>query len=200
MKKLIFSTTLLLCIFMLAGCNRNKTINTEEVDTNTVMIKNDGSVEEATIEAFDKDYYNIDELQSFIVDKINEYKKIGGDDAIVLGEDDLKLIDGNAVLVLKYKSLKDYNAFTNNEVILTSAESAKKGGITLPDTFMNASDGSYVSTEVALKNSKYKVIVIDENTDVLVDGVIKYFSNATLLSKNKIQTGSNGETVIVYKP
>lgn len=198
MKRYILSIVLILSMVMLVGCNKNKEIAAEDVKANTVLIKSDGTVQAATIENFDKDYYNLEELTNFINGKINEYNQRNGVDSVVLGE--LKLIDANAVLVLNFKSLDHYNYFAETNAVVTSTTSAKNGEITLPDTFLSAKDGAAISAAEALKNEKYKVLVINENTEVLIDGTVKYYTNGTLNGKSKIQTSTEGDTIVVYKP
>ncbi|BCJ93155.1 hypothetical protein acsn021_07240 [Anaerocolumna cellulosilytica] len=198
MKRYILSIVLILSMVMLAGCNKNKEIVAEDVKANTVLIKNDGTVQAATIENFDKEYYNLEELTTYINEKVSEYNQKNGVDSVVLGE--LKLIDTNAVLIMNFKSLEHYNYFAETSAVVTSTTSAKNGEITLPDTFLSAKDGAAISAADALKNEKYKVLSIKENTEVLVDGTIKYYTNGRLNGKSKIQTSTEGDTIVVYKP
>lgn len=183
----------------LFGCSGGKAINVEEVKADTILLKNDGTIQAATIEAFDKDYYSSEELEAFITEKINEYIGANTTEPSIAIES-LKVKNGTAILLLKYTNLKDYNAFNEKSVIFTTTEAAKGEEVTLPEVFVSASDGAYVAPEVALKNSKYKVIVLNDNTELVVDGKIKYFTNGKLISKSKFQTSGENESVVVYKP
>lgn len=198
MKKSILISLLCFMVVFLFGCSQDKKIDTKEVKTNTILIKNEGTVQAATVETFDKDYYNSTELETFITDKINEYNGANTADSIALGS--LEVKDGSAILLLNYKSLSDYNNFNESGVVFSTVETAKSGTLTLPEVFVSASDGAYVAPEVALKNNKYKVIVIKDNTEVVVDGKIKYFTNGKLLSKSRFQAGGERESVVIYKP
>ncbi len=199
MKKFMLCTIFALGLIMVSGCKKkDREISVDDVQNNTILVKNDGAVQAATVEAFDKNYYNMEELTNFITKQINNYNQANGQDSIVMGP--LQLMDGNAVLVLNYISLDHYTAFNKVEAAFTTAASAKNGEITLPDVYVSASDGAYASPEAALENDKYKVLVLHEETDVIVDGTVKYFTNATLVSESKLQTGSEDETVIIYKP
>ncbi len=199
MKKFLLYTILALCLILSAGCkNKNRVITVEDVKNNTVLVKNDGTVQSATVEVFDKNYYNVDELKNFISGQIDKYNQTKGPESIVL--DSLNLKDGNAVLVLNYSSLENYKAFNEVEAALTTTTDAKSSDLELPDVYLSASDGAYASPDVALKNAKYKVLVLNEKTDVIVDGSVKYFANGTLLGKSKFETGSDGQSVIIYKP
>ncbi|MDF2586875.1 MAG: hypothetical protein K0S41_716 [Anaerocolumna sp.] len=199
MKKITLYTMLTICFILMVGCKRKDIVITDEdVKTNTILVKNDGTIQAATVEVFDKSYYNLTELNTFITENINKYNQTNGENAITLNS--LEQKDGDAVLILNFSNIDHYKTFNKVEANLLTAEEAKSSDLTLPDVFVNASDSSYISKDVALKNGKYKVLVLNENTDVLVDGTIKYYSEGALISKSKMQTAAEGETVIIYKP
>ncbi len=199
MQKFLLYTVLAFCLIFTAGCkNKERIISVDEVKNNTILVKNDGTVQSATVETFDKEYYNLDELKTFITDQIGKYNQTNGQDAIVFGSLDLK--DGNAVLILNYSNLEHYKTFNKVDATLTTTVDAKSSNLELPDVYVSASDGAYASPDVALKNDKYKILIVNEKTDVIVDGTVKYFTNAALLSKSNLQTNSEEKSVIVYKP
>ncbi|QHQ60819.1 hypothetical protein Ana3638_08605 [Anaerocolumna sedimenticola] len=199
MQKFLLYTVLVFCLIFTAGCkNKERIISVDEVKNNTILVKNDGTVQSATVETFDKEYYNLDELKTFITDQIGKYNQTNGQDAIVFGSLDLK--DGNAVLILNYSNLEHYKTFNKVDATLTTTVDAKSSNLELPDVYVSASDGAYASPDVALKNDKYKILIVNEKTDVIVDGTVKYFTNAALLSKSNLQTNSEEKSVIVYKP
>lgn len=187
----------LLCIIgiLLIGCSKENSING---DINKVHFNNDGTVEAEIVETFDKDYYNISELESFIKDTINEYNGVHGKDSIVMKS--LEEKDGKAILALTYKTLDDYNAFSETNVSISTLKNAQNEGISLPDVYISAKDGAYASTEIVLQNEDYKVIVVNEGMVVKVDGKIKYFTNGKLINKTSFQANGEEASVIVYKP
>lgn len=199
MRKLLLYTILALCLILSAGCKKkDRIITVEDVENNTVLVKNDGTVQAATVEVFDKNYYNLDELKGFITGQINQYNQANGPDSIIM--DSLTLNNGNAVMVLNYSGVEHYNAFNKVKASLTTTADAKSSKMDLPDVYVSAKDGAYASPDVALKNNKYKVLVLNEETDVLVDGTVKFFANGKLSGKSKFQTGSDEQSVIIYKP
>jgi len=211
MKKATLCTILVLCFIMLAGCKREEIVITaEDVQTNTLLVNNKGTVQAAIVEKFDKKYYSLSELKDFISKKINEYNSEAGVGTVAetkaetkvgpITLNSLDIKDGNAILILNYATIDDYAAFNKVEATLATMESAQNGEISTPDVFISASDGALISKEIVLKNSKYKVLIVNENTDVIVDGTIKYYTNAVLVSSSKVQTDAEGETVIIYKP
>jgi hypothetical protein len=199
MKKFILCTALVLMFLLAAGCQKKDIkLTTDDIKSNSLLVKNDGTVQAGTVEKFDKDYYSEDELKQFINDQIANFNKTNGQDAITM--DSLEVKESNAVLILNYSSLNSYNAFNKVDTTLTTTASVRNGEVKLPDVFVSAADGAYASPEAALENDKYKVLILHENTDVFINGSIKYYTTGTLEGKTKLQTGSEDETVIVYKP
>lgn len=199
MKKFLLYTVLTLCLVLTAGCKtKNRELTVEDVKNSTILVKNDGTVQAATIETFEKNNYSLDELKGFITKEIGKYNQDNEADSIVINT--LEVKDGNAVLILNYKSLENYTAFNKVKASFTTAADAKSSKLELPDVYVNVKDGANTSPDVALKNSKYKVLVLNEKTDVMVDGKVKFFANGTLHGKSNFETGSAEPSVIIYKP
>lgn len=200
MKKLTLYTLLALMLVMLVGCKKKVLeLKSDDVKVNTVLIKNDGTVQAANVEDFTKDYYSISELKGFVSNEVEEYNSKAKNQAITMTS--LELHKDNAILILNYANIKDYASFNdvtlkNNTVKWAQDQNSK----VIPNVFVSASDGSYVTSAAALENEKYKVIIIDENIDVQVEGNIKFYSNAALVEKNQVETDDKGNSVIIYKP
>lgn len=199
MKKFLLYIVLTLCLVLTAGCKtKNRELTIEDVKNSTILVKNDGTVQAATIETFEKNNYSLDELKAFITKEIGKYNQDNEADSIVINT--LEVKDKNAVLILNYKSLENYTAFNKVKASFTTTADAKSSKLELPDVYVNVKDGAYTSPDVALKNSKYKVLVLNEKTDVIVDGKVKFFANGTLHGKSNFETGSAEPSVIIYKP
>lgn len=200
MKKLTLYTLLALMLVMLVGCKKKVLeLKSDDVKVNTILIKNDGTVQAANVEGFTKDYYNLSELKGFVSNELKEYNSKSKNQAITMTS--LELHKKNAILILNYASIKDYASFNevtlkNNTVQWAHNQSEK----VIPNVFTSATDGSYVTSAAALENEKYRVLIIDENIDVEVEGNIKFYSNAALVDKNQVETDDKGTSVIIYKP
>lgn len=199
MKRFILYAILALCLILSAGCKKkDRVIIAEEVKNNTVLVKNDGTVQAATVEAFDKNYYNLDELNNYVTNQIKKYNQDKGSESIIM--DSLTLIEGNAVMILSYAGLADYNAFNKMETGFTTTADAKSSKLELPEVYLSSKDGAYASPDVALKNGKYRILVFKEKTNVMIDGTIKFFTNGKMNGKSNFETGSEEQSVIIYKP
>lgn len=198
MKKLVLFTTMLLLILGLAGCSKEeKSIDADEVTTNTLLAKSNGELQVATVEDFDKSYYNISELKQFITKEIDTYNQKAGADKIVVNS--VEQSGNQAIMLLTYSGMDQYASFNKTTAAYFNG-GISKVGLDLPTTLVNSKNGSLASTQEAIQNTKYKVLVLNEPYDVIVEGSIKYYSeNAEPVDDNEIKSAADGMTVIVFK-
>lgn len=199
MKKTIFSTILLLLILVMVGCSKKEIHLTKEDDitANTFLIKRNGSLQVAIVENFEKNYYNLGELNEFVSKEIDVYNSKAGEDSVTI--EDLSIKNGRAVMLLNYTGMEHYATF-NNAIAAYFGTSTENIALTLPDHYLTRK-GSKVDRATAFDNSKHRVLVVYEPFDIIIDGDIKYYSeNATLQENNKIQSSGDGATVVIYKP
>ncbi len=199
MRRIIFASILLIFILSAAGCSKKELyISTEDVTSNTMLVKRNGQLQVAIVEDFSKAYYKLNELEEFVKKEINTYNKnAGGEDVTI---EDLKLKNGNAVMLIGYTGMKHYASF-NKVMAAYFAADTKDVALELPDQYVSAKNGDLVDRSTALKDGKYRVLVVYEPYDVIVDGSVKYYSNNAKPGKdNVIHSADEGATVIIYKP
>lgn len=198
MRKKILFLILLLFVSGIAGCAKKDFILTvDEVTKNTLFAKVNGQLQVATVENFDKTYYQLGELEQFIAQEIEVYSRKAGEGKITI--DEVELRDGKAILLLTYSGMDQYAAF--NEVTAAYFN----GGITeipldIPATLINSKNGSLASTQEIIQNNKFKILVMNEPYEIIVDGNVKYYSeNVTLEDDNRV-SASEGMSVVVFRP
>ncbi len=199
MKKLALCMTMLLLLFSMAGCKKEaKVLTAENVTTNTILAKADGVLQVATVEDFDKTYYNLEELKSYITKEISNYNTKAGDNKVVM--DDIRLKGGKAIMILTYTGMDQYCAF-NQVTAAYFNGGVGEISLDLPSTLVTEKDGSLASTREVIQNNKYKVLIMYEPYHIQVDGKIVYYSeNAKLVDKNELQGADEGMTIVVFKP
>ena len=199
MKKLLLMFTVLLCLISISGCSKKQVnLNPGTISTNTFLAKSDGKLQVATVENFDKAYYKLNELEEFVKKNVSDYNKTVGGEKVTI--DDIRLQDGKAVMLLSYTGMDQYSNF-NHVMAAYFNGGTKDVKLDLPDTLVNAKSGSLSSTAEVLQDSKYKVLVLSESYEIIVDGKIKYYSgNAILSNNNEIKSAADGVTVVVFKP
>ncbi|MCI5494071.1 MAG: hypothetical protein MR425_08070 [Lachnospiraceae bacterium] len=217
MKKRYSMTLLVLMLLFLSGCA------TKYPDKDTVYIQKNGKISEATVASFDKDYYNEDELKSFIEDAIASYEET--DDAGKVSMKDFKVEDQTAKLMMAYEDGDTYSAFNDREFFAGTVVQAIAAGYQFDADFVEVTDGvmakdtdsteslteesteagSYqtVSASAFTAEDDYRVVILNEDTDVEVKGKISYVSakGVTVTGKNTatVTTLNQGVSYIVYK-
>lgn len=183
---------------LMVGCKKDdKTLIDKEVSRNTILVLEDGTTQSAIVEDFQKDYYKENELKDFINQKIQEYTKVAGKDAVKL--EALSVSKKVATATFSYKSVKDYAAFNDEEVELLTANEAAQNKY-MPDNLVVAKDGSSIKQSEALSNTELKVLVIESpNYNVVVDGDILYYSNGLLINDTTVQSNAEGVAVVIYE-
>ena len=212
MKKTVLFIIVLFSFLALVGCSKEEVfISTDDVNTNTILVKRDGSIYVAIVEDFNKSYYDLSELNEFVSAEVNKYNNNLGSNEVVIEE--LGLKNGMAILILRYSKMEHYSSFNEVPAAYYSA-STQDVALELPDQYVNAKKNSVVDKETAMKNVKNKVLVLYEPYEIIVEGDIKFYSNdATLIEGNKIISSyredtmdvgedvqSNVPTVVIYRP
>ena len=189
---------LILGLIWMTGCSKEELILTAEtVDSDTILAKNNGEIQVATVEEFGEDYYNLNELTEFVTAEIDEYNLSSGGTNVTMNE--LQMKNNNVVMIISYSGMKHYAEF--NKVIGAYFNGGKTDiAMDLPDTLINVKNGSGENTSDVLQNESLRFLVIDESVDILVDGKIQFISGNLDVSNNKIQGVNEGRKVIAFKP
>jgi len=199
MKKLVLCTILLLIVLGTVGCSRKEIfITADEISVDTLLAKANGVLQVATVEDFNQSYYKLGELEEFVAKEIDSYNNIAGGEKITI--DDVQLRSGRAIMLLSFTGMDQYTAF--NEVTAAYFNGGiKDNPLVMPTTLINTKNDSLASTAEVIQNEKYKVLVINEPYDVIVEGKVKYYSeNAVLIDENTVQSIDEDMTIIVFKP
>lgn len=206
MKKM-FITVLatLLCMGLLCGCGKKT-----NVDTSTVFIDKKGKVTSVDVEDLDKEYYDADELESYITEHVADYTEENGD---TVEKVSFQVEEGIAKLQMEYDSCEAYTGFNGIELFHGTVVSAQAEGYDFETEFYSvdgeAEDGrGEASTkEEVLADDDSKVAIIKANVDVQVPGEILFVSaqDTKVTGKNTVSiTGEGtseeaGLTYIVYQ-
>lgn len=197
MKRRVLYILLMISLFILTSCNGNQDLIADDIQVNTLLVKDNGSVQSAIVGDFDKPYYKEEEFKNFVDEEVTEYNETKTKDAVTIKSFEIK--DDIAKVILKFSSIEHYATFNQVEAAyLTTKEALSREDI--PDEFINAKDGETISKEEALNDDKYKVIILSEPLDVRVDGKVKYYSNSVLLNDKAVHSAEEGISVVVIKP
>ena len=199
MKRVLICLISILGILMLAGCAKKEIfITTDDITSDTILVKRDGSLFVAIVEEFDKSYYNLEELNEFVSKEVNEYNNKVGSQEVTIEE--LGLKNGKAVMILEYTKIAHYSAFNNVPAAYFSADT-ENVALELPSQYVDTRKNTVVDKSTAMKNTKNQVLVLYEPYEIIVEGDIRFYSdNATFLEESKVKSNSEDMTVVIYKP
>lgn len=182
----------------MAGCTKDDlNIDVNEISQNTFLAMKNGELKVATVETFDKAYYQKDELAAFVKTETEEYNAKNSDDKVAI--DEIVVNESKAAMLLSYNGMRAYSTF--NEVPAAYFNGGLKDvALELPTTLISAKNEDLASTEEVILNEDYKILILYEPYEIVVEGKVKYYSSgATLLKDNRVQAAAEGLTIIVFK-
>lgn len=199
MKKIIITLSLIILILAFTGCKKEEVTMPVNVEKNTLFVEKDGIVELALVEEFNKDYYDIDELKEFADNYINDYNASQGQKVAILA--DANSHKGNAMLNIRFKNMKEYAKYQEVDADNFNIEEANDDDLKkLPDTLISIKKKKTVNKEDYIKNKEIKIIIVNDDIDLLVDGTILFYSdNIDFKNKYKAEIKKGQESIIIYK-
>lgn len=173
MKKIVCTVlSILMCAGLLSGCGTSL-----EGDSSVVYVDKKGNVTSLDVEELDQEYYDEEELKSFVDEAVKAYTDEHGKGSVKV--DSITVEGGTAKLGMKYKTPEDYTNFNGIELYHGKVVASLAAGYVFDGAFARVEDGKV--TGAATKQEIYsqedlKVVIIRANTDVKVDGEICYVS------------------------
>lgn len=181
----------------MTGCKKGTSLKLSDVSESTILLLGNGSMQGASVEEFDKSYYDKDELKEFIKNDIETFNaKDDHADAVELK--DFNVADQTAKVLFSYKSIDLYNEYNSSNIQIMTMSEAIEGNV-LPDTLLDAISGGEVAKADVTANSEYMVAVVNELINIKTEGNIKYYSEAMLMNEQTAQSIEGKNTIIVYE-
>ena len=138
-------------------------VGSNEYTASTVELLKNGKIRVTSVESFDQDYYDAEELEETVKDAISEY----GDG---VSQDYLDVSDGSAKLILTYDSAEDYVAFNGTDLFFGTVAEAEEAGYDFQSIMSAVSqeDTSKILTEATLDQLlENEVLILFEQADVV---------------------------------
>ncbi len=180
----------------LTGCGKDIELTVENVEKNTLAIREDNTLQVALIDSFDKDYYDIEEFKNFINKEIVSYNNTHGENSLAL--DAIESQGDKVVMIITYSNMEHYTRFNSVEGQLAGTKSVAQVDGTFPESFITAK-GEAVTVAEALEKEEHKVFAINEDIHILVDGKIVYYSNGEYIDSQTLQSDEEAMTYLIYK-
>lgn len=182
-----------------------------KVDQNTIYVQKKGKIISAIVQKFDKDYYDAEELNAYVNERVEAYVSTHEKDSVKVEE--FSVEEGVARLNVQYAGYADYAALNEVELFAGTVPQALAEGYDFNDDFVKVEDGALgakATKDEIIALADYKVVILSEKLDVKVDGTIAYASaaNTSLSAKDTVsitmpEDAMDGEelslTYIIYK-
>lgn len=179
---------------IMAGCG---SLGVKAPEMSTISIQKDGKIMQTIVDQFERNYYDVDELEKMTQEKIKRYSN-EADDIIC---ESVEEKDGMIIVKMTYQTDSDYTDFNNRELFYGTVSEASKQGYALSD--LVSKDGTSISETELSELSENHVVVIQtaagEELGVNVYDKILYTSgNITLSGKKDAIIEAGEESMLSY--
>ena len=177
-----------------------------DVQENTIALQRNGKILEAAVETFDQSYYKEDELNSYIQNAVDDYTAEHWKKSVSVTES--KVEEKKAYLTLQYENAETFQDFSGIECFSGSIVEAQSAGYDFEQDFYPVTDGKADKKTVRgsslLEDDDLKVLIVKENSDLIVPGKIAYVSTegTEVTSEKQVNVTQKqrdtDESVLVY--
>lgn len=144
--------------------------STTQYTESTAEFRSDGSIVVTSVESFEEDYYDEEELRDMVDEAVDSYgsgvKKLS-----------LSIENGVAILEMKYDSAEDYVGFNDTDLFIGTVEEAENAGYDFQSIMSAVSqeDTSKILNEATLDQLlENEVIILCEEVNIATDEGILY--------------------------
>ena len=189
MRKLSLTLAALFLLFTLPACGEKETVKEAGL-----AIAKDGTVTCVLRDSFEKDFYDLKDLEDMIRFEVSTYNQTKGGQSIEL--ESLELIDRDCIAVMKYGSYEDYTLFSEVPLFVGTVKEAAEAGIDLNVTLTEAGKSNTIGREELEALTDYYLVVWYEDMPVSVPGKIRYCSEELqiLNFRKALPPGTEGQT------
>ena len=184
----------------LGGCaGKEKALAT---DTDTIILKEKGSIVGYITGEFDESRYSYEQLQALMDSEIAAYCTQTAEEAVVLDKSELTE-EGILTVVMTYRSAEDYSAFNQEIFFYGTIEEAVLAGYDLRMlTMRDASDAEITvgRTELEAMPDSY-ILITEDPSNIRGYQKVAYIGlNDTLVNEHEVDT-DDGETMhyVIFK-
>lgn len=177
----------ILLLVRCAGGRSGKSAAVIDETASRVEFTKKGALTVTSVESFDKDYYDQEELQAAIDTAVSAYKDQKGG----VSAGDLKVENGTATLTMQYDSAADYTAFNDQEMYWGTLQGAEDAGYDFAafSGQTNAQNKDETFGEGTARTlAENTVIVVTEALDIITPADILYASSNLSIADTRYAT------------
>ncbi len=177
-RRSVLSALLLLGMMALSACSGGG-----EDEGSTISLLKDGNISSKIVESFEQSYYDKDELQQSILEKVASYNKGVGDFHVTVEK--VEVADGVAQVEITYAGPQDYAGFNKVGFFAGTADEAKEAGYDLDVVLSGVKDPQEtVGESDILAMEEERILITDVNDEIILNGKALYVSDNVTVSSN----------------
>lgn len=165
-------------------------------EVTSVSIDKDGAVTNVIYEEFDKDYYDVSELESMVGSEIDSYNSEFISPRITL--DGVELIDDSAFVKVSmtFKDASDFSSFNEEKVFYGTIEEAIDAGYEVSKGLVDRG-GDALSEDFLDEHKDNHIVITTDKANFITPYKIRYMSKGVVLLSDKeaVLEDTTGESV-----
>ena len=187
------------CTMALSGCSQESVY--VPVTQDTVELTKDGNLIGYLVEDFDKDYYDINELDEMVRSEMEAYNKKNAAmsekegrvpiivDKVSLAEDG----SAKAVVALNFANAAVYEDYMDKRIFYGTVAEAVTSGYQLDGKLSKVKDGTKFGTEEIVKNGENPILIVEDTVSIRTAKKIVYLSTNASLTQEGFVDGTSEE-------
>lgn len=192
------------CMLALAGCGE-ETVE-EPIRTSTIVLSADGSFTQCRVESFDKDYYQLGELEGMIRQEVQDYvgtapgQTADGGQAVAVEQVSALEEDRSQVMVaLHFANSEIYEDYVkevdqqSSELFYGTVREALARGYDLAGSLQDAKKGAAITAEQLDKNGEKLILIFEDALQIRCPSKVLYISGNVRLTEAGYVDGTAGE-------
>lgn len=181
------------CAILFTGCGQEQIKVPDVITTPTIVISSDGIVTEYLVGDFAKNYYNVGELSSMVMEEVNQYNAaLPGEAEVTVKSVEMAADNSsNIVVTTEYNSVQAYKDYTSTELFYGTIPQAKEAGYDLDIEMTSVKDGTVVGENEILGMEKRKIIITGANAEIIPPSSILYENKGIIVNENGTVEGLN---------
>lgn len=206
-KTRVLMLMLLLSTLLFAGCSKETVY--VPVTENTIELTEDGRLIGYIVEPFEKEYYDIKELETMVRSEIDEYNAVKQElsteagrvpilvEKVIMAEDGSK----KAVVALNFQNAAVYADYMGKEIFLGTVSEAMDAGYEVDNKLTEVKSGAAFTGEQVQKSKDKKILILEDAVSVRATGKVQYLSaNAKKTAEGFVDCTADEELkYIIYK-
>ncbi len=225
-RKIAVSLCGILCLVtLLGGCGQNKM--PQDLSVPAISVTGKGKVTAYIVEDFDKDYYDLAELETMVEDELSKFndsrKSVEGEDAVAMvsltesegGLAEIALLNETSraaevsetrevpkvVLVLKFRDIACYKEYFGKDLFYGTVTQAQEAGYDLNVELTSVKDGTTIGKSEIFGMGNSHILIVQDKVRIFGPGKAQYVTSKAAVKEDGSVEPSDTEdnTYIIMK-